>query len=95
MPMLFGVRVRLGAIGGSALALDYCGGADPEVYGELLRLVVSAMLSVPESAAYSDIRDIFPFPQVKPVNLDAAFWSDLGMLSANALAGNAGKPALV
>lgn len=84
-PVLFGVRVRMGKVGDCGPALDYCGGSDAAIYGELLRRVVAILLTVPESATYADIRNAFHVASVKPANSDPVFWDELLQLYSAAL----------
>jgi hypothetical protein len=74
-PMLYGVRVGVGKINpdrGFALSyeLDYCAGADPAFLMNLFATIVILMSALPEDVTYSEIRELFPSYERKPINQD-------------------------
>lgn len=81
-PVMFGVRVRLGLCKMSWCTLDYCGGANPLDYMELLRRVQMILLGVPEEVSEAELCKLFPGFDVKPVILDEACWKKLGEMAA-------------
>ena len=83
--MIYGARVRLGIAGESFCVLDYCGGNDPEVLENLLRLVMTILLTVPEELDHQRVAAIFPTYKIKPIVLDQQCWATLESLAANAI----------
>jgi len=83
--MIFGVRVRFGRVGEMTVVLDYCAGASRLHQLELLRLVMTILLPLPETVAIRDLEAVFPRCVVKPIFNDAC-WETLHRRAEEALA---------
>lgn len=80
--VMFGVRVRLGTVGGYGVMLDLCAGADRQLQDDVLRVCMAILLPVPDDARESDIAELFPCraSRVKPIDLDRC-WRDMQQLA--------------
>jgi hypothetical protein len=76
VPMMFGVRVRLGLIGHGWVVLDLCAGADPEFQRKLLRTVMVILIPQPEAITEGELEELFPICKAKPIFNDVC-WSQL------------------
>lgn len=70
VPMLFGVRVRLGKLGNSWCTLDYCAGPEPAEQLFLLGLVAGTLHWLPEETTEAELGLIFPRQRIKPMSRD-------------------------
>jgi hypothetical protein len=70
VPMLFGVRVRLGKVGNSWWTLDYCAGPVVAEQFFLLGVVAGTLYWVPEETSEAELGLIFPRQRIKPMSLD-------------------------
>ena len=76
-PMLFGVRVSLGLVGGIGPAVDYCAGAKLDDQLNILSVVLAVLKKLPEEVNEREIRNSFPQQKIKPMFNDPACWEKL------------------
>jgi hypothetical protein len=70
VPMLFGVRVRVGLVGDLGPELDYCAGAERTMQMLLLGLITGYMACLPEEVTRYDLRALFPVQHKRPMDQD-------------------------
>ena len=69
--VIFGVRVRVGMVGKGWCAADLCCGADPMLRAKVLAYVLWKLEALDEETTTERaISDLFPYPDVKPLNFD-------------------------
>jgi hypothetical protein len=80
VPMLFGVRVRLGRVGAYKVDCDLCCGSDPELRARVLGYILITLYSKDEAGLTAQsIRSLFPQPTVKPLDRDSIWQKKLEM----------------
>lgn len=77
VPMLFGVRVRVGLVGELGPELDYCAGADHAMQFLLLGLLSGYLLRLPEEISRYDLRALFPIQHKRPMVEDKECWGKI------------------
>lgn len=82
VPMLFGVRVRVGVVGASAVVIDYCAGADQAFQFDLLATILIILDGLPESTGEVEILRMMPTYKVRPINKDSCWLKLLEMAKA-------------
>jgi len=76
VPMLFGVRVRVGKVGACFVVIDYCAGADVRFQLELLITVFRILFAIDEQITEDQLAAMMPRYQKRPINLDPC-WEEL------------------
>lgn len=86
-PVMFGVRIRAGRSNSPVCDIDYCAGADPLFQVLLLAAVVDILESLPDGTPSSEIQNMMPRFERKPINQDPCW----GKLQAMAKAAREAK----
>ncbi len=81
LPVLYGVRVRLGKVGSACVDLDYCAGDNLGFALILLVTVINILEALPESITAQQIEKLFPMYEVKPIDRDPYCWRRLQELA--------------
>jgi|GEM_PF-2337125 len=69
-PMIYGVRVRAGAVGATLVDIDYCAGADMEFQMRLLETLIAILETFPEGVSLREINTQLPTYKVRPIDKD-------------------------
>jgi len=71
VPMIFGVRVRLGQVGNGWVECDLCCGPSLLLRAKVLCYILATLLTADEAGIDSKMmRQLFPQPTRKPLDLD-------------------------
>lgn len=71
VPMIFGVRVRIGRVGEPYVLVDYCAGDTFDGRSRLLLLCLTLLEGVDEVVSDQRILELFPFEKIKPIFNDS------------------------
>ncbi len=76
VPMMYGIRVRLGKKGDGWCTNDLCCGADAGLRLRVLVYILKELENIPEDIETKKMEKMFPHPSIKPLNLDP-IWKNI------------------